>query len=59
MNVNQKNILAAWKIAPEIKNLTNNRFFKDCGNYNPKEDTKEVFNRIVCESIMTMFHLNN
>jgi len=59
MNVNQKNILAAWKIAPEIKNLTNNRFFKDCGNYNPKEDTKEVFNRIVCESIMTMFHLDN
>lgn len=31
----------------------------DCGNYNPKEDTKEVFNRIVCESIMTMFHLDN
>ena len=59
MNVNQKNILVAWKIASEIKNLTNNRFFKDCGNYNPKEDTKEVFNRIVCESIMTMFHLDN
>lgn len=58
MNVNQKNILSAWKIAPEIKKLTNNRFFKDCGNYNPKEDTKEVFNRIVCESIMTMFHIN-
>lgn len=59
MNVNQKNILSAWKIAPEIKNITNNRFFKDCGNYNSKEDTKEVFNRIVCESIMTMFHLDN
>lgn len=58
MNVNQKNILSAWKIAPEIKKLTNNRFFKDCGNYNSKEDTKEVFNRIVCESIMTMFHIN-
>lgn len=59
MNVNQKNILSAWKIAPEIKKLVSNRFFKDCGNYNPKEDTKEVFNRIVCESIMTMFHLDN
>lgn len=59
MNVNQKNILVAWKIAPEIKKLVSNRFFKDCGNYNPKEDTKEVFNRIVCESIMTMFHLDN
>lgn len=59
MNVNQKNILVAWKIAPEIKKLVSNRFFMDCGNYNPKEDTKEVFNRIVCESIMTMFHLNN
>lgn len=59
MNVNQKNILSAWKIAPEIKNLANNRFFKDCGVYAPKEDTKEIFNRIICESIMTMFHLNN
>lgn len=59
MNVNQKNILVAWKIAPEIKKLVSNRFFADCGNYNPKEDTKEVFNRIVCESIMTMFHLDN
>ena len=44
MNVNQKNILSAWKIAPEIKNLANNRFFKDCGVYAPKEDTKEIFN---------------
>lgn len=59
MNVNQKNILSAWKIAPEIKKIVSNRFFADCGNYNPKEDTKEVFNRIVCESIMTMFHLDN
>lgn len=59
MNVNQKNILSAWKIAPEIKKLVSNRFFADCGNYNLKEDTKEVFNRIVCESIMTMFHLDN
>ena len=59
MNVNQKNILVAWKIAPEIKKLVSNRFFMDCGNYNPKEDTKEVFNRIVCESIMTMFHLDS
>lgn len=59
MNVNQKNILSAWKIAPEIKKLVSNRFFADCGSYNPKEDTKEVFNRIVCESIMTMFHLDN
>ena len=59
MNVNQKNILVAWKIAPEIKKLVSNRFFADCGNYNPKEDTKEVFNRIECESIMTMFHLDN
>lgn len=59
MNVNQKNILSAWKIAPEIKNLANNRFFKDCGVYAPKEDTKEIFNRIICESIMTMFHLDN
>lgn len=59
MNVNQKNILVAWKIAPEIKKLVSNRFFMDCGNYNLKEDTKEVFNRIVCESIMTMFHLDN
>ena len=59
MNVNQKNILSAWKVAPRIKALANNRFFVDCGDFTSREETKEVFNRIVCESIMTMFHLDD
>lgn len=59
MNTNQKNILPAWKVAPYIKNIANNRFFKDCGDYTNRESTKEIFNRIVCESIMAIFHLDN
>lgn len=59
MNVNQRNILVAWKVASSIKDLAGNRFFLDCGDFSPKERTKEIPNRIICESIMTMFHLDD
>lgn len=60
MNTNQKNILPMYKVAGFIKKISdNNIFFKECGTYNEIEIRKGVVDRVVSESIMTMFHLDN
>ena len=59
MNVNQKNILPMYKVACFIKKISDgNEFFKECGNYTQVEIRKGVIERVVSESIMTMFHLD-
>lgn len=60
MNANQKNILPMYKVAGFIKEISdNNVFFKECGTYTEMEIRKGVIDRVVSESIMTMFHLDN
>ena len=60
MNTNQKNILPMYKVAGFIKKISdNNVFFEECGSYTEIEIRKGVVDRIVSESIMTMFHLDN
>ena len=60
MNTNQKNILPMYKVAGFIKKISdNNIFFKECGSYTEIEIRKGVVDRVVSESIMTMFHLDN
>ena len=60
MNANQKNILPMYKVAMFIKKVSdNNEFFKECGVYTEVEKRKGVIDRVVSESIMTMFHLDN
>ena len=60
MNTNQKNILPMYKVAGFIKKISdNNIFFKECGAYTEIEIRKGVVDRVVSESIMTMFHLDN
>ena len=60
MNTNQKNILPMYKVAGFIKKISdNNVFFEECGAYTEIEIRKGVVDRIVSESIMTMFHLDN
>lgn len=59
MNSAQKAFTYVDKYARKIRNITEHRFFKDCGTYTEKEKINGVRERIVCESIMTMFHLNN
>lgn len=59
MNANQKNILPMYKVAMFVKKISDNHvFFKNCGVYTEPEIKKGVVDRIVCESIMTMFHID-
>lgn len=59
MNTNQKNILPMYKVAGYIKKVSDkNVFFKDFGAYTEAEIRKGVVDRVVAESIMTMFHLD-
>ena len=60
MNTNQKNILPMYKVAGFIKKISdNNVFFEECGSYTEIEIRKGVVDRVVSESIMIMFHLDN
>ena len=60
MNTNQKNILPMYKVAGFIKKISdNNVFFEECGSYTEIEIRKGIVDRVVSESIMTMFHLDN
>lgn len=60
MNSNQKNILPMYKVAEFIKDISNNNiFFKECGEYTENEELRGVFDRIVSESIMAIFHMDN
>ena len=59
MNSSQTAFTYVYKHARKIRNITDHRFFKDCGNYSEKERTSGVYERIVCESVMTMFHLED
>lgn len=60
MNTNQKNILPMYKVAGFIKKISEgNEFFEEYGNYTEVENRKGAIDRVVTESIMTMFHLDN
>ena len=48
------------KVAGFIKKISEgNEFFEECGSYTEIEIRKGVVDRVVSESIMTMFHLDN
>lgn len=60
MNANQKNVLVMPKIAKLIKNISNkHRFFEDNGTYTEKEKNNGVIDRVVSETVMAMFHLDD
>lgn len=60
MNANQKGILYMYKIAGYVKKLSqNHRFFFDCGNYTSTEKKKGVIDRVVNETIMLIYHLDD
>ena len=60
MNANQKGILYMYKIAGYVKKLSqNHRFFFDCGNYTSTEKKKGVLDRVVNETIMLIYHLDD
>lgn len=59
MNVAQTSVTYMEKTAKYLKEIsTNNRFFKDCGVYSPKERVNGSTDRIIMESVMCMFHFD-
>lgn len=60
MNANQKGVLAMDKIACYIKDISKNHpFFKSCGSYKEIDVKKDSISRIVSDTIMAIFHLDN
>lgn len=59
MNATQKAFTYIDNYARKIRNIVELRFFKDCGNYPEIEKPKGTYERMVMESVMLMFHLNN
>lgn len=60
MNTSQKAFTYVENHAREIREITNqNRFLKDCGKYTEKERNNGTLERMVMESVMCMFHLDD
>lgn len=59
MNASQKAFTYIDNYARDIRSILENRFFIDCGKYTEKERAKGVLERVVLESIMCMFHLED
>lgn len=59
MNSNQKNVLVMPNIAEKIKSISENTFFDDNCVLKASDRKKGVVDRIVTESILVMFHLDN
>lgn len=60
MNTNQKNILTMLNTASYIKNIAEeNSFWNDCSAITEKEISKNILNRVIAESVMGIFFLND
>ena len=59
MNTSQKAFVYAEKFARKIRSILDGDFFLNCGTYTEKERTKGVLERVVLETVMCMFHINN
>lgn len=59
MNASQKALTHMERFARKIRSITEHRFFKDCGSYTEKERINGVYERIVAESIMSIYHLEH
>lgn len=57
MNTSQKAFTYIDNYARDIRGILEHRFFVDCGTYTEKEKTKGILERVVLETIMCMFHL--
>ena len=60
MNHNENSITYMDAIAKNVKEISqSHRFFKDCGSFSATELNNGTCERVVCESLMAMFHLEN
>lgn len=59
MNAAQKAVTYISEFARNVKDIVERPFFIDYSNFTEKEKTKGVVERVVLESVMCMFHLDN
>lgn len=59
MNAAQTAFTYVDKFARRIRNITEHRFFTECDGFTEKEKKNGVYERVICETTMTMFHLEN
>lgn len=57
MNASQRAFTYVDRFARKIRVITAHDFFRDCEGFTEKERKNGVYERIVCEAVMTMFHL--
>lgn len=59
MNASQTAFTYVDKFARKIRNITDHKFFTECDGFSEKEKKSGVYERVICEAVMTMFHLDN
>ncbi len=59
MNTSQKAFTYISNFARDVRDILESRFFADCSDYTEKEKIKGVTERVVLESVMCMFHLDD
>ena len=59
MNTSQKSLTYLDTFARKAKTISVERFFKDSIDYSENQSNKGLYERIVCESVMSVFHLDN
>lgn len=59
MNTSQKAFTYLDNFAREVRRIVENPFFIECGKYTEKERTKGALERVVLESVMCMFHVDD
>lgn len=60
MNNNETSLTYMDEIGRKVKDISQSHyFFKDCGSYSSVEQNNGTCERVVCESLMAMFHMDN
>lgn len=59
MNASQRAFTYVDEFARKIRTITEHDFFKECENFSEKDKKNGVYERVVCESVMAMFHMDN
>lgn len=59
MNNAQKAFTYLDLYARKVRNISETGFFKNCMNFSEAEEKKGTYEKLVCESAMTIFHLDN
>lgn len=59
MNTSQKALTYLDKFARKVKNISQNNFFKNCMKPSDTERKNGTYEKLICESVMTVFHLDD